>query len=383
MTGADGGSPATTGAGRESPATTGAGRESPATTGAGRESPAMTTAMSTGGPAARYAPHPRLRGGHRMTLFTWGRTRRFPRLPPPVPRYFDVAPDARVLAHCHWQAEPRRRPTLVALHGLEGSSRAHYMRGLADKAFAAGMNAVLLNQRNCGGTEALSAGLYHSGLSADPRAVIEELLGLDRLPAIAVAGYSLGGNVAVRLAGDYGPEAPPQLRAVVAVSPTMHLAMCVEALERRSNRLYQWNFVRNLKRRMRRKARAWPGRFDLGRLASVRTVRDFDERFTAPHHGFRDADDYYHRASSLRVVDRVRVPTLVVSAADDPFIPAEQFDDPAIAANPHITVQVTEHGGHCGFYARAEPGFDGYWAERRAVEAVRGRMSPAPEESAT
>ena len=321
----------------------------------------------------RYVPHPRLRGGHRMTLFTWGRARRFPRLPPPAPRYFDVAPDARVLAHCHWQPEPRRHPTLLALHGLEGSSRAHYMRGLADKARAAGMNAVLLNQRNCGGTEALSAGLYHSGLSADPRAVIDELLALDRLPAIAVVGYSLGGNVAVRLAGDYGRDAPAQLRAVVAVSPTMHLARCVEALERRSNRLYQWHFVRNLKRSMRRKARAWPGRFDLSRLDSVRTVRDFDDRFTAPHHGFRDAADYYQRASSLRVADRVRVPTLVLSAADDPFIPPEQFGHPAVAANPRITVQITPHGGHCGFYARATPTFDGYWAERRVIEAVRER----------
>ncbi len=338
----------------------------------------MTGALSRDGAAARFVPHPRLRGGHRMTLFTWARARHFPRLPPPAPRWFDVAPDARVLAHCHWQPEPRRRPTLVALHGLEGSSRAHYMRGLADKAFAVGMNAVLLNQRNCGGTEALSAGLYHSGLSADPRAVVEELITLDRLPAVAVAGYSLGGNVAVRLAGDYGRKAPPQLRAIVAVSPTMHLGMCVEALERRSNRLYQWNFVRNLRRRMRRKARAWPGRFDLNRLGSVRTVRDFDERFTAPHHGFRDADDYYHRASCLRVVDRVHVPTLVVSADDDPFIPAVQFDDPGIVMNPHITVQITPHGGHCGFYARAEPGFDGYWAERRVVEAVRERMALAP-----
>ena len=168
-------------------------------------------------------------------------------------------------------------------------------------------------------------------------------------------------------------EAPPQLRAVVAVSPTMHLAMCVEALERPANRLYQWNFVRNLKRRMRRKARAWPGRFDLGRLGPVRTVREFDERFTAPHHGFRDAADYYHRASSLRVVDRVRVPTLVVSAADDPFIPPEQFHDPGIVENPHVNVQVTPHGGHCGFYAPAGIGFDGYWAERRAVDVVRER----------
>ena len=306
-----------------------------------------------------------------MTLFTWGHVRHFPGLPRPVPRYFDVAPDARVLAHCYWQRDPRRHATLIALHGLEGSSEAHYMRGLADKAFTAGLNAVLLNQRNCGGTEALSAGLYHSGLSDDPRAVITELVELDRLPAIAVAGYSLGGNIAVRLAGAYGPRLPAHLRAIVAVSPTMHLGPCVEALERRSNRIYEWNFVRNLKGRMRRKARAWPGRFDLSRLNGVRTVREFDERFTAPHHGFRDADDYYHRASSLRVVDRVRVPTLILSAKDDPFVPPEQFEDPAITANRCITVQVSRHGGHCGFYSRPGTGFDGYWAERRIVEFTR------------
>ena len=150
-----------------------------------------------------------------MTLFTWGRVRHFPRLPTPVERYFDVAVDARVKAHCYWQEEPRAHLTLLALHGLEGSSEAHYMRGLADKAYAAGFNAVLLNQRNCGGTEALSSGLYHSGLSDDPSAVLEELTALDRLPAFAVVGYSLGGNVGLRLAGSYGPTPPPELRAVI------------------------------------------------------------------------------------------------------------------------------------------------------------------------
>ena len=309
-----------------------------------------------------------------MTLFTWGRVRSFPSLPDPVPRYFDVAPDARVLAHCYWQPEPRRHATLVALHGLEGSSLSHYMRGLADKAYATGWNAVMLNQRNCGGTEALSAGLYHSGLSDDPKAVIAELTALDRLPNIAVAGYSLGGNLALRLAGDCGPEAPPQLRAVIAVSPTMDLGACVEALERRSNLIYEWNFVRNLKRRMKRKGRAWPGRFDLRRLDGVRTVREFDERFTAPHHGFRDAGDYYHRASSLRVIDRVQVPTLILSAEDDPFVPPSQFEDPVISANPHVELQLTRHGGHCGFYSPASTGFDGYWAERRIVDFTRAHL---------
>ena len=318
-----------------------------------------------------FVPAHRLAGGHRMTLFTWGRPRYFPRLPPPEPRYFEVAPDARVLAQCHWQPVPQEHPALIVLHGLEGSSRAHYMRGIADKGFAAGFSVLLLNQRNCGGTEHLSHGLYHSGLSSDPAAVIRELIDLDRVRSVVVIGYSLGGNVTLKLAGDYGDTHPPQLRAVCVVSPTIDLARCVEALERPPNVLYEWNFVRNLKRRMRRKARALPGRFDLSPLAGVRTVRGFDEAFTAPHHGFRDAEDYYYRASSLRVIDKVRVPTLILSAADDPFVPAGQFADPAVRGNPSVTVVVTPHGGHCGFLAEAGNGFDGYWAEKIAVEFAR------------
>ena len=184
-------------------------------------------------------------------------------------RYFDTAADARVLAHCHWHPEPRSHPTIVLLHGLEGSSTVHYMRGMADKAWAAGWNVVRLNQRNCGGTEALSRGLYHSGLTHDPLFVMRELIDADGLPAIALAGYSLGGNVALKLAGDLGDEAPPQLVAVCAVSPTMDLAVCVDALERRANYPYQWNFVRNLKARMRRKAALFPDDFSVAPLGRI------------------------------------------------------------------------------------------------------------------
>ena len=315
-----------------------------------------------------FIPAPRLAGGHWMTLYTWGRPRRFPRLPEPLPRFFDVAPATRVLAHCYWQTEPREHPTLMALHGLEGSSRAHYMRGLAAKGHAAGFNVVLLNQRNCGGTEHLSDSLYHSGLSADPAAVIQELVELDGLRSVAVVGYSLGGNVALRLAGDHGPRGPADaLVAVCAVSPTMDLARCVDALEQPSNLLYELNFVRNLKGRMRRKAKLLPGRFDLRPLSGVRTVRGFDEAFTAPHHGFKDADDYYYRASSLRVVEHIEVPTLILSAADDPFVPPGQFRAPELMGNPSVTVVVPRHGGHCGFVTRSSSGFDGYWAEQTAV----------------
>ena len=310
-----------------------------------------------------------------MTLYTWGRPRYFPHLPRPVRRYFDVAPDARVLAHCHWQPTPESCQTLLALHGLEGSSHAHYMRGMADKAFHAGLNVVLLNQRNCGNSEHLSQGLYHSGLSGDPRAVIEELVAVDRLRDIAVVGYSLGGNVALKLAGDYGDQPPAALSAVCAVSPTMDLDRCVHALERRENSLYEWNFVRNLKARMRRKARALPGLFNLDALAGIRTVRSFDEAFTAPHHGFKDASDYYFRASSLRVIEHVAIPTLIISSEDDPFVPPDQFSNKAITKNQSVTTAISRFGGHCGFFTTPRSGFDGYWAEQRAIEFIRHSRS--------
>ena len=305
-----------------------------------------------------------------MTLFGWGNPRSFSRLPASTRRYFDVDHDARVLAECHWQNEPRLRPTLIALHGLNGSSAAHYMRGIAAKAYARGMNVVRLNQRNCGGTEHLSVGLFHSGLTHDAKYVIEELSAIDGITAIGVAGYSLGGNLALKLAGEYGNEPPAALRAVAAVSPILEISECVRALERRGNLLYEWNFVRELKARMRRKDQCRPGQFDLSKLRTIRTVREFDEAYTAPHFGFRDAEDYYYRASAMRVIDRVRVPALIITAEDDPFVPYRPFLDPRVSANPHITLRLCRHGGHCGFVGPAAADDDGYWAENQIVRFV-------------
>ena len=319
-----------------------------------------------------FVPRPSLRNGHKMTVYSWGNPRYFPRLPAPTLRYFDVADDSRVVAHCHWQ--PHRRwehPTLLALHGLNGSSDAHYMRGMAAKAFARGMNVVRLNQRNCGDTEHLSAGLFHSGLTADPKAVIDELVAVDGLASIAVAGYSLGGNLALKLAGEYGTAAPEVLTSVAAVSPILEISECVHALERPGNIVYQWNFVKDLKRRMRRKERFWPGAFDLSKLPGVRTVRAFDDAYTAPYFGFADAEDYYHRASAMRVIDRIAVPALIITAEDDPFVPARAFRDAKVAANPHITLMLCEHGGHCGFVGPSDgDATDGYWAEERIIDFV-------------
>jgi predicted alpha/beta-fold hydrolase len=323
-----------------------------------------------------FVPHERLRNGHAMTLWAWVRPRKFPRLPPPESRVFDVATDARVLAHCHWQRARSDAPTIIVLHGLEGSSEAHYVRGVGDKAWARGFNVVRLNQRNCGGTEHLCATLYHSGLSEDVD-VVMRTLAAEGHRAIVVGGYSLGGNLALKLAGEHGAAPPPWLRAVAAVSPVMDLPRCVAALEKPSNAIYQWNFVRNLKARMRRKVAAFPDRFSTEPLARIRTVRDFDEAYTAPFFGFRDATDYYYRAASLRVVDRITVPALIISAADDPFVPSDSFADQALAGNRAITVRVTPHGGHCAFVAARNGSHDGYWAEWALTEFLGEHCSRA------
>lgn len=318
-----------------------------------------------------FEPHPLLRNAHAMTLAAAFWPRSGARLVRLNERLFEVERGTRILAHCHWQREPRVAPTLVLVHGLEGSSASPYMLGTADLAFALGFNVLRLNQRNCGGTEHLTPTLYNSGLSGDYRAVLVELMERDALPEIFFAGFSMGGNLVLKMGGELGEQAPPQLRGVCAVAPALDLAACADALTRPENFLYAWNFVRSLKRHMRRKAQLFPGRYSLDGLGRVRTVREFDNVITAPYCGYRDADDYYHRASALRVVAQIRVPTLILTAQDDPVIPFAPFHHPALAANPHITLVAPRRGGHCGFISRAA-GDERFWAEARVVEFCRG-----------
>ena len=185
------------------------------------------------------------------------------------------------------------------------------------------MNVVRLNQRNCGNTEHLSAGLFHSGLTADARHVIEELSDVD-----GVRAHRGRGLFARRQSRAEARRRIRRSSASVACArslPFRRSSKSASACARSSGRatvLYQWNFVRDLKRRMRRKAQLRPGAFDLTRLTRVRTVREFDEAYTAPHFGFRNAEDYYHRASAMRVIDRIRVPALIITAEDDPFVPS-------------------------------------------------------------
>jgi predicted alpha/beta-fold hydrolase len=317
-----------------------------------------------------FEPHPLLRNAHVMTLAANFWPRRLARLSRPTERLLEVEPGSRVLAQCHWQPERQRHPTLVLVHGLEGSSESSYMLGIAEQALAAGFNVLRLNQRNCGGTEHLTPTLYNSGLSGDCRAVLMELVEREALAEIFFAGYSMGGNLVLKMAGELGSGAPQQLRGVCAVAPAIDLAACADAIALPQNFIYEWHFLRGLRRRLRRKARLFPGRYPLDGVARVRTLRQFDDVITAPHCGYRDAVDYYYRASAIRVVAQIRVPTLVVTAQDDPFVSFASFRDPALAANPHITLVAPPQGGHCGFVSR-HPGDERFWAEARLVEFCR------------
>jgi predicted alpha/beta-fold hydrolase len=326
--------------------------------------------------AKPFAPHPLAGGPHDQTVTAALRLPRYQALRGEQQYYesrlVEVEPFERVLLKCRWQAERRRAPTLLLIHGLEGSTHSLYMRGTAQKAFRQGFNVVRMNMRNCGGTEHLTRTLYHSGMTADiHRVLADELAGREGLGEIYVAGFSMSGNMVLRLAGDYGDEAPRSLAGVVAVSPSIDLSGCAERIERPANTVYRWSFLRSLRRRVRRKSRQHPELYDARGLWRVRTQRQFDERYTAPHGGFRDASDYYARASSLHVIARIRVPTLIIHAADDPIIPSEPLRDPSIADNPNVLLVLTARGGHVGFVADATVGEDRYWAENRVVEFCR------------
>jgi len=314
-----------------------------------------------------------LRNPHLMTIAAAFWRRKFSALPPSVPRLFDVEPGTQVLAKCHWQENPREHPTLIVLHGLEGSSESNYMLGTAEKAWTAGFNAVRLNQRNCGGTERLSPTLYHSGLSGDIHGVILELIAQDRLPEIFAVGFSMGGNLVLKMAGESGDAVPPELRAIVAVAPALDLAACADALAEPQNFIYERHFVRGLKKRMRLKARLFPGKFPLDGLNAVRTVREFDEVMTARFSGFTSADDYYARSSARRLIGGIRRPTLMMTAQDDPFVPFAPFQDVAIRTNQHITLITPEHGGHCAFISQ-EGGEERFWAEARIIEFCKSLL---------
>jgi len=255
-------------------------------------------------------------------------------------------------------------------HGMEGSTASAYMVSTADKAFGVGFNVVRVNIRNCGGTEHLSPTLYHGGLTHDARVVIEDLIRTDRLPRLFLAGFSLGGNMILKLAGEYGENPPVEVLGICAVSPSVDLRASTLHMNLRRNWIYQQDFLRRLKNRIRRKKNLFPDLYDISGLGDIHSIEEFDDRFVAPAFGFADALDYYAKASSLPLIRHIQVPTLIIHAEDDPFIPFAPLRDPTVGANPYVILIATERGGHVAFLS-ANAGEDRFWAENRLVEFCR------------
>ncbi len=303
-------------------------------------------------------------------------------LPAAEERLVEVEPGINIRCWCYWQSEAQRRQalTLIVVHGLEGSSDSQYMLGVARNGVAAGMNVVLMNQRNCGGMDACAPTLYNSSLSGDVATVVRNVLDHDGVSRFALIGFSMGGNLVLKLAGEWGREAPPQFRAVAAVCPAMDLAASADALHEPRNRIYEYYFLMQLFRRLRLKARLFPEKFDVSRLRGITSLRMFDDRITAYYCGFAGADDYYARAAASNVVDRIAVPTLILHAANDPFIRMQPETLRRVAANPNITYIETADGGHCAFIGEpiGDPADDGRWAEHEVVEFVAGQRRIIP-----
>lgn len=258
------------------------------------------------------------------------------------------APDTLELAdgdrlHLGWRRGGHRR-LLILCHGLEGSLQAAYIRGLAAAAAGSGWDVLAWNYRGCGGVPNRLPRSYHSGESGDLRAVIEHAA--PAYEALALVGFSLGGNLTLKYLGEAPPH--PAVRAAVAVSAPVDLASSADALDQRpANRLYQRRFLRSLLAKAQAKARRFPQA--VGNLDGIRTIRDFDERFTAPLHGFRDAADYYARASARPHLAAIPVPALLLNALDDPLLATPSFPRELAAASPQLHLETPEHGGHVGF----------------------------------
>ena len=267
------------------------------------------------------------------------------------------------------QPHSAARAQIFFLHGLEGSADAGYVQSFGQAALERGFGVHRLNLRSCGGTEDLCETMYHSGLTSDTRIILERLR--DRGPAFLV-GFSLGGNVALKLAGELGHT--DLLAGACAVSTPIDLAVCVRHIDKPSNRLYGRRFLDRLCGRVRRKSVSAPHAYNSTGLDSVKTIWEFDDKFTAPLFGFGTAANYYATQSAVRYLDKIRLPTLLIAAKDDPLVPFEVYDHPAFQLNPALTLVAPEHGGHLGFLSRRRPRF---WVDGVALDWMENILQSA------
>ncbi len=272
-------------------------------------------------------------------------------------RFFETEPGVQVSARVN---AADRDVLMLVVHGLTACSEARYMLTLAGKALEAGFGVIRLNVRNCGGTEHLSPTLYHSGLTTDLRAVIDQLAPRP----LFVVGFSMGGNMALKLAGEWEDKPPGHVLGVCSISAPIRLADCSKRIGEFRNRVYELRFLRQLKAALRKKRELQPEIFPEWDFSGVDSIWEFDDRFTAPSFGFGTAANYYQQASAAGYLDRIRAPALALQAEDDPFIPFDAYRDSVFESNPALNLIVSRHGGHVAFLANGSPRF---WAEDQAI----------------
>lgn len=281
--------------------------------------------------------------------------------------------ERNTIAVIEHQPHGAARGQIVSLHGLEGSAGAGYIQSFAQAALERGYGVHRKNLRTCGGTEELCETMYHSGLTSDTRFLLQRLREHHPQPAFVV-GFSLGGNVALKLAGELGQT--DLLNGVCAVSTPIDLARSVRALDRKQNFLYARRFLDRLRQRVLRKNRLSPDLYSADGLEQVRSIWEFDDRFTAPLFGFGTAENYYATQSSSRFLDAIRVPTLAIAAQDDPLVPFAMYrEHPAFRTNPCLKLLAPPHGGHLGFISRRKPRF---WLDGLALDWIDSIASRQP-----
>ncbi len=312
---------------------------------------------------SKYRPAWWLRGAHAQTM--WGKfMRRFPRLP--LSRETFTAPDGEQL-ELHSLAGLAGSPRVLLLHGLEGSPRSHYVGGLLQQAHLRGWQATLLVFRGCGSVPNNARRFYHSGETSDIAAAFRFLSERNPGAEWVLIGVSLGGNVLLKWLGECADGVDPRIRAAAAISTPYDLEAGARHIARGPLRVYDRSFVRSLRRKALAKLPRYPDLFERDRLLRARSVFDFDDVVTGPVHGFRNAIDYYSQSSSEQFLPRIHVPTLLISSADDPFIPRAVWERVRRAMTGHrfVTTEFARRGGHVGFVSGRWPWSAHYYAESR------------------
>ena len=321
---------------------------------------------------ASFSPAWWLPGPNLQTL--WGKFMR-PRLPLNLRLERLDTPDEDFLDLYHLTGDPGA-PLLVLLHGLEGSLRSHYIHGLLEQASSRGWHAAVLIFRSCGDSLNRTPRFYHSGETGDATFAIDHLSLSYHETELILAGVSLGGNVLLKYLGERGEDVSPRIRAAAAVSVPYDLARAADYIDRGFSKVYQRSFIQSLQAKAIAKLEQFPDLVPRENIRSIRTMRDFDNSITAPLHGFRDADDYYSKSSAIKWLHGIRVETLLLSAADDPFLPPQVLDDVRIEArgNPFLQLEFTPTGGHVGFVGGGNPFRPSYYMESRVGDFLAGHI---------